>query len=149
MAPRRRATDSELLAMRRTALDYIEAVYTWDADRMKRALHPKLAKRIVLTNSKTGRSGLWEYPASKLIRDTGNGYGKSRRVPKVLRKKRIRILVHDKGVHPQAGWSFDMGVARVESFDLIDYLQMAKWNGKWKVINVLWTSIRKAPQLGS
>src|SRR5690242_18620326 len=33
-------------AIRRTALDYIDGWYTGDAERMRRSLHPDLAKRI-------------------------------------------------------------------------------------------------------
>ena len=28
---------------------------------------------------------------------------------------------------------------KVESFEIVDYLQLAKYNGNWKIINVLWT----------
>ena len=37
-------------AIKQTALDYIEGWYEGDAERMERALHPELAKRIVRTN---------------------------------------------------------------------------------------------------
>lgn len=37
-------------AIRQTALDYIEGWYEGNAERMERALHPELAKRIVRTN---------------------------------------------------------------------------------------------------
>ena len=36
--------------IRATALDYIDGYYTGDAVRMERALHPDLAKRIVMTD---------------------------------------------------------------------------------------------------
>ena len=35
-------------AIKQTALDYIEGWYEGNAERMERALHPELAKRIVL-----------------------------------------------------------------------------------------------------
>ena len=43
-------------AITKTALDYIEGWYTGDAARMERALHPELAKRMISTDPKTGRS---------------------------------------------------------------------------------------------
>src|SRR4051812_14973787 len=40
-------TAADSAAIKATALDYIEGWYTGDAERMERALHPELAKRIV------------------------------------------------------------------------------------------------------
>jgi hypothetical protein len=28
--------------------------------------------------------------------------------------------------------------ARVVASDWVDYLHLAKWNGEWKIVNVLW-----------
>ena len=47
---------SDNAAITKTALDYIEGWYTGDAVRMERALHPELAKRMISTDLKTGRS---------------------------------------------------------------------------------------------
>ena len=43
-------------AIRATALDYVEGWYAGDADRMARALHPELVKRILVSDTATGRS---------------------------------------------------------------------------------------------
>ena len=48
-------TDDET-AIRKTALDYIEGWYEADAARMESALYPELAKRMISTDPKTGRS---------------------------------------------------------------------------------------------
>jgi hypothetical protein len=99
---------------------------------MKRALHPKLAKRTAWTNPKTGRTRVYEYPASKLIRDVQAGWGGrksgAKRAPMADRQAEIRILDRFK----------DMGVVRTEAAWGIDYISLAKFNGKWKIINVLW-----------
>lgn len=132
MASRRGRSGSEESAMQRTVLDYLESCYSWEGYRMKRALHPKLAKRIVWTNPKTGRSGVYEYSASKLIRDVQAGWGgrkaHSRRTPKAERQTDIKILDRFK----------DMGVVRTQAAWGFDYLSLAKYNGQWKIINVLW-----------
>jgi hypothetical protein len=99
---------------------------------MKRALHPKLAKRIVWTNPETGRSRIFEYPATKLIRDVQSGWGRrkahARRTPVAERRADIKILDRFK----------DMGVVRTEAAWGVDYISLAKYNGDWKIINVLW-----------
>ena len=51
------ASESDLAAIKQTALDYIEGWYEGSAERMERALHPELAKRIVITDPKSGAAG--------------------------------------------------------------------------------------------
>ena len=50
------ATPDDETAIRKTALNYIEGWYEGDAGRMESALYPKLAKRIIFTDPKTGHS---------------------------------------------------------------------------------------------
>ena len=47
-------TAADSAAIRATALDYIEGWYSNDASRMERALHPKLAKRMMWAGLETG-----------------------------------------------------------------------------------------------
>ena len=35
--------------------------------------------------------------------------------------------------------------ARVDAGDWVDFLHLAKWNGRWVIVNVLW-EMRPAPQ---
>src|SRR3977135_170600 len=70
-------SDADKAAIRKAALDYIEGWYEGDAERMERALHPELAKRIVRTNQETGRSGLGQMSAMSLVLGTKNGGGKN------------------------------------------------------------------------
>lgn len=132
MATKRPTSDPEAKAMRKTVLDYLESCYSWEGYRMKRALHPKLAKRIVRTDAKTGRSEMHEYPASKLIHDVQAGWGgrktHAKRTPVAERQTDITILDRFK----------DMGVVKTEASWGIDYIELAKYNGHWKIINVLW-----------
>lgn len=51
-------TAADSSAIRATALDYVEGWYTGDAERMTRAVHPELVKRIVVTDTVTGKSVL-------------------------------------------------------------------------------------------
>ena len=51
---------SDAVAIKQTALDYIEGWYEGNAERMERALHPELAKRIVRTNPE-GNSRLFSH----------------------------------------------------------------------------------------
>ncbi|MEO8635749.1 MAG: nuclear transport factor 2 family protein [Gemmatimonadales bacterium] len=61
-------------AIRVTALNYVEGWYEGNAQRMTRALHPELVKRIVHTDS-AGRSRLEQMDAARLIKGTEAGCG--------------------------------------------------------------------------
>ena len=119
------ATD-ESAAIRATALDYVEGWYTGDAARMERALHPELAKRIVNTNPQNGRNSLGQQSAMTLVQNTRGGGGTQ--TPEPRRIKEVTIL----DVYQNAA------SVKVVASDWIDYLHMAKWNGSWKIVNVLW-----------
>jgi hypothetical protein len=113
-------------AIRATALDYIEGWYTADASRMERALHPELAKRIVNTNPQNGRNSLGQQSAMTLVQATRNGGGKN--TPAEQMQKDVAILdIFQNAASVRAtmsGW--------------IDYMHMARWNGRWVIVNVLW-----------
>jgi putative lumazine-binding protein len=120
------ASPADSAGIRRAALDYIEGWYSGDVDRMTRALHPELAKRIVRTDPKTGRSSLGQMSAMTLVNNVRMGGGKQ--TPEAQQRKDVRIL----DVFQNAA------VARVDASTWVDYLQLAKWNGQWVIVNVLW-----------
>jgi hypothetical protein len=120
------ATQTENEAIKQTALDYIEGWYEGNAERMERALHPELAKRIVRTDPKSGRSNLGQMSAMTLVQGTRRGGGKD--TPKEKQQKDVTILDVFEGA----------ASVKVVASDWIDYLQMAKWNGRWVIVNVLW-----------
>jgi hypothetical protein len=126
------APAADSAAIRAAALDYIEGWYAGDAARMERALHPELAKRIVNTNPQNGRSSLGQQSALTLINGTKNGGGKD--TPPAQQTKDVRIL----DIYRNAA------SARIDASTWIDYLQLAKWNGRWLIVNVLW-ELKPAP----
>ena len=113
-------------AITTTALNYIEGWYEGNAARMEEALHPELAKRMVYTDPKTGRSQLNQMSAMTLVQYTKRGGGS--RTPKDRQMKDITILDRYNNA----------AVVKVVASDWIDYLQEAKVDGEWKIINVLW-----------
>src|SRR5918993_3712857 len=84
------APNADAAAIRQTALDYIEGWYEGNAERMERALHPELAKRIVNTDPRNGRNNLGQMGALTLINSTRRGGGKE--TPVEQRRKDVRIL---------------------------------------------------------
>lgn len=117
------ATDSA--AIRAAALDYIEGWYEGNGERMERALHPELAKRIVNTNP-NGRNSLGQQGAMTLVNNTKAGGGKA--TPMEQRRKDVRIL----------DIFGNTASVRVDASTWVDYLHVARWNGRWVIVNVLW-----------
>ena len=116
---------ADAAAIKQTALDYIEGWYEGNAERMEKALHSELAKRIVRTNQE-GRSRLDQMSAMSLVQGTRRGGGKD--TPKERQQKDVTIL----DVFENAA------SVKVVASDWIDYLHMAKFNGHWVIVNVLW-----------
>jgi Putative lumazine-binding len=116
---------ADAAAIKQTALDYIEGWYEGNAERMERALHPELAKRIVRT-SKEGWSQLSQMSAMSLVMGTRRGGGKD--TPKEKQLKDVTIL----DVFENAA------SVKIVASDWVDYLHMAKSNGRWVIVNVLW-----------
>ena len=118
------ASDAELI--KQTALDYIEVWYEGNAERMERALHPELAKRIVRTDPASKRSGLGQMSAMTLVQGTRAGGGKD--TPKEKQQKDVTVL----------DVFGNSASAKIIASEWVDYLHLAKWNGRWVIVNVLW-----------
>ena len=118
-------TTDEKTAIKQAALDYVEGWYEANPERMERALHPELAKRIVRTGPE-GRSRLDQMGAMALVQGVKRGGGKD--TPKENQQKDVTILdVFENSASVKAVMS-----------DWIDYMHMAKYNGRWVIVNVLW-----------
>ena len=117
--------DPERDAIKRTALNYAEGWYEGNAEKMESSLHPDLAKRIVRTNDKV-QSRLDQMSAMSLVQGTRGGFGKQ--TPPAEQQKDVTILDVIGGA----------ATVKLEMRDWVDYMHIAKMNGKWVVINVLW-----------
>ena len=128
--PAQAAADSA--GIRQAALDYIDGYYTGDGARMERAVHPELAKRIVRTNEQ-GRSQLGQMSAMSLVMGTRAGGGKD--TPMAERRDDVTIL----DIYQNAA------SAKIYASGWVDYLHLAKWNGRWVIVNVLWENKPAGP----
>jgi len=117
--------------IRQAALDYIEGWYEGDPVRMERALHPDLAKRIVVLHPRTGRSLLNHATASMMVEYTRAGGGKETPRDKIQNEVTVLDVYHN------------IANVRVVSADFVDYLHVVKWNGEWRILNVLWEPVER------
>lgn len=112
-----------------TSKDYFEGWYDGDTIRMKRALHPELRKTIMIpAKSKKGQT-LYHSNKKEMVGFTKIGYGKTE--PRDSLNHTYKVLDIYNGV---------ISIVRAESFQFVDYLQLIKYNGEWKILNVLWES---------
>jgi len=130
---RAQATAADSAAIRAAALDYIDGWYAADGARMERALHPELAKRNVYSDPQSGRSRLIQMSALTLINGTRNGGGSQ--IAAAERTHDVTILDVYQGA----------ASVRVRAATWIDYMHLAKWNGRWVIMNVLWENDAAPP----
>ncbi|MEZ4585301.1 MAG: nuclear transport factor 2 family protein [Gemmatimonadales bacterium] len=119
-------TRADSAALVTTAKDYIEGWYQGDAERMARALHPELVKRIHGKDPTTGRYQVDNQGASRLILGTARGGGT--KTPKEKQRSEVTIL----DVFRNAA------VVRVDADAWVDYLQLVREGDRWLILNVLW-----------
>jgi len=121
-------TKDDKEAVRQAALDYVESIYEVDSARVERSVHPDLAKRgFFLKQGETAYMPL-TMTYTQLV-DLAKNYNKNGRVPKDAPKEVVVYEVSDQTASAKvtASWG-------------IDYLHLAKYDGKWKIINILWQS---------
>ena len=121
-------TKDDKEAVRQAALDYVESIYEVDPARAERSVHPDLAKRgFFLKQGETAYMPL-TMTYTQLV-DLAKNYNKNGRVPKDAPKEVVVYEVSDQTASAKvtASWG-------------IDYLHLAKYDGKWKIINILWQS---------
>jgi len=122
-------TQKDSLAIKSTIKDFIEGWYEGNAQRMEASLHEEVISKIVIPNKEGGRLG--RFTAIRLVELTKNGGGT--KVPKAKQRKEIKILEIYQNV----------ATARVLAYDAMEFLHLAKWNGQWKIMNILFERSEK------
>jgi hypothetical protein len=122
-------TNADREAVRQAALDYVEGIYNVEPSRIERSVHPKLAKL-----------GFYRPPADDAYRpgsamtferlvEIAKNYNKEGKLRKDAPKEVtvLDLLDQTASVKLVAEWG-------------VDYMHLAKFDGKWMIVNVLWQS---------
>ncbi len=117
---------ADIERIRQTVLGYIEAWYRGEPERGEKSLHPELAKRIVRINPETGKDRLEGMSASTLAERWRSGDGRDTPLERQL--KEITVL----------DVSGRMASVKLEAAGWVDYLHLAKFDGEWVIVNILW-----------
>jgi hypothetical protein len=127
-------TDADREGVRAAVLDYVEGIYEVDASRIERSVHPDLAKRGFFV-----KKGETAYSSSVMtfqqLVDLAKTYNKDGRVKKDAPKDVVIFDISDQTAS-----------AKLTAVWGIDYIHLAKYDGKWKFVNVLWQSPPKRGQ---
>lgn len=114
-------------------LDYMEGALHADADRVGRAVHEQLTKVRINTLPQTGTQML-SYNGYTMLVEVVRGLGD--RVANI--DTTVEVTVFDIG--------HDIAAARAVGAPWYDDLQLAKIDGQWRIINVLWARNQPGPE---
>ena len=120
-------------AIKKTALNYVDGWFEGNVERMQQALHPDLTKRGVRVLPQTKRTILAYATATNMVEYTRAGFGK---LPADQRHITVKIL----------DLSPNTASVKILSAKYIDYAQMARIDGEWKIVNVLWEENKQPAQ---
>ena len=107
----------------KVAENFIDGWYEGDADKIGSTFHPEMLSKVV--SKRNNESRLEVFTAQRLVELTRRGGGQS--VPIDERRKDISIL----------DLFQNAASVKIIAYDAVEYLHMAKWNGEWKIINIL------------
>ena len=124
-APASAASPADLAAIEATCFDYVDGQLEGDPDRVKRALHPDLAKRRVTGDTPDERLGLQRMSREELVDLTKRGALKT---PRAEWNRSCKIL-------DVAG---NVAAVRVETPWFVDYFHMGKYGERWIIVNAMW-----------
>ena len=112
-------------AIKQAVLDYVEALYEADPARIERSVHRDLFK-LGFERNKEGAYKPYRMTYQELY-DLAGRWNKTGRIPKNSKKE---IVVYDVADQTAS--------AKLTAMWGIDYLHLAKFDGKWMITDILW-----------
>lgn len=112
-------------AIKQAVLDYVEALYEADSARIERSVHRDLFK-LGFERDKEGMYKPYRMTYQELY-DLAGRWNKTGRIPKNSKKE---IVVYDVADQTAS--------AKLTALWGIDYLHLAKFDGKWMITDILW-----------
>jgi hypothetical protein len=127
VAPSR--NDEDRAAVERAVLDYVEGVYEVKPELIERSVHPDLKKYGFWRESADQPYEGMAMTHAQLVELAANYNKDGKRCPpgspKVI--ELLDVMDQTAAIKLTAAWG-------------VDYMQLAKYEGKWKILHVLWQS---------
>ena len=128
------ATPDDLKAIEEASRDYASGWFTANEERMRRALHPELVKRTIWHDL---QDDTWKVgntlTAEAMARYTHEGGGSA--LQELKKAYEVTILDVFR----------DIATVKVSSYPYMDYLHLAKINGRWWIVHCLY-EVRQGEQ---
>jgi hypothetical protein len=119
---------SEKAAVHSAAKDYVDALYEAKPDLIVRSVHPQLAKRGFYRNDKgVFQESTMTFDQLKTLAGRWNEGGKRDLSKSPREVVVIEVLDHIATAKIVADWG-------------VDHMQLAKSDGQWKIVNIVWQS---------
>jgi len=115
--------------VREALLDYVEACYNVQPERIEKSVDPNMAKLGYFRGKNDTDYRPGETMTYKELLETAAKYNKSGKLPKDAPKEIVVFEVLDK-----------TACAKLKAQWGIDYFHLAKVDGKWKIYQVMWQS---------
>jgi hypothetical protein len=129
----RNSDDSERQSVELAVRDYIEGICSGNPEKVAKVLHPEYKRAMVLTLPQTNKSFIQRDGFSMIIENVKAGAGM---LPKEKRNININIL----------GLMDGLSFVKLGLPASINYLQLAKIDGQWMIINILRKTSQPAKQ---
>jgi hypothetical protein len=124
LAQEKAVDETDMKAIEQAALDYVQGYFEGSGERIERGLNPEFHK-VVVRALPNGRELLLLTSRSMLIEGANAGMGKDLEKAKAVKVEILSVFKNTASV-------------RIDSPDFIDLAHIAKINGQWQVVNVLW-----------
>jgi Putative lumazine-binding len=113
--------------VRQAALDYVEAIYNVQPERIERSVHPSLVKRGFYKKDASTPYAEMPMTYDQLVKLAASWNKDGKRDTKVKEIAILDVLDQTAVVKLTASWG-------------IDYMFLGKFDGKWKITQILWQS---------
>lgn len=119
------AADRE--AVRLAALDYVEGIYNVQPERIERSVHTTLVKRGFYKKDAAGPYVESPMTYEQLVRLAGSWNKEGKRDTSIKEVAVLDVLDQTAVAKVTASWG-------------IDYMLLGKYDGRWKIVQILWQS---------
>jgi hypothetical protein len=119
--------DGDREAVRQAALDYVEGIYNVQPERIQRSVHPTLVKRGFYKKDAAGPYVESPMTYDQLVTLAGNWNKEGKRDTSIKQVAVLDVLDQTATAKVTASWG-------------IDYMLLGKYDGKWKIVQILWQS---------
>jgi hypothetical protein len=126
VAASQNARNADRAAVEAAALDYLEGIYNADPSRIERSVHPQLTKRGFWRETPTAPWGpQLTMTYEQLVALAGKWNAGKKQDTSIKRVDVYEVLDQTASAKITAQWG-------------VDYMHLAKYDGRWKIINIVW-----------